>query len=64
MGKTVIAPIVATIAILAQLVFGIEIPADVVDQLVVVAGNAVAIGFVIYGIVKNHKKDLDATRKR
>lgn len=56
MSKTIIAPIVAVLAIVVQLVFGVEIPEDVVEQIVAVVGNVVAIGLVVYGIVKNHKK--------
>lgn len=53
--KTIILPILSTLAIIVQLVFGITIPEDIVNQASVTIGNAVAIGLVIYGIVKNHK---------
>lgn len=54
--KTVIAPIVGVIVLSLQLIFGVEIPEDVVDKIVVVAANAVAVGSVVYGILKNHDK--------
>lgn len=55
--KTIILPILSTLAIFIQLVFGVTIPEDVVSDLAVVIGNAILIGFTLVGIFKNHKKE-------
>lgn len=57
MYKTMIAPIVAVIAIAAQLIFGVDISEEVQSQLVEWIANGILIGTAIYGVVKNHKKD-------
>jgi uncharacterized membrane protein len=54
--KTMIAPFVASAAIAAQLIFGINIPEDVVNQTVAVIVNAALVITTIVGIVKNHQK--------
>lgn len=53
MVKTIIAPIVAFIVLILQL-FGIVIPPDVVNDVIMAVGNVVAVGVVVYGIIKNH----------
>lgn len=57
MYKTTIAPIVAVLAMAVQLIFGVEIPESLVNEVVVVVSNAIAVFVVIYGIFKNHKKE-------
>ena len=54
--KTVIAPIIGVIVLAVQLLFGIEIPEQLVEQIIVYVANGVAIGSVVYGILKNHDK--------
>jgi uncharacterized membrane protein len=54
--KTMIAPFVASAVIAAQLIFGINIPEDVVNQTVAVIVNAALVITTIVGIVKNHQK--------
>lgn len=56
MAKTVIAPIVAVLALAAQLIFGIDISEEMQSQIVEWVANGVLIGTAIYGVVKNHKK--------
>lgn len=52
--KQLIAPFVAVIFILMQTIFGISISEEIQSQVVDVLVNFVAVGFVIYGIVKNN----------
>jgi hypothetical protein len=52
MVKTLIAPIIGALALVVQLLLGVEIPKEVLDQLIFVVGNLVAICVTIYGIVK------------
>lgn len=55
--KTLIAPIIATLFIFLNVIFGIEVPAE--DQATVLYGitNIVLICIVLYGIWHNHDKD-------
>lgn len=53
-SKTMIAPIIATIAILVQTVFGIEIGESVQSQIVDVIANVILVATVVYGIIKSH----------
>lgn len=59
MVKSIIAPIIATLAIVVQFIFGVEIPEEVVNETVVVVGNVIAVGTVIYGILTSPKKPID-----
>lgn len=54
--KALIAPFVGVIAITAQLVFGMEFDLDVQTQVVEVIANAIAVGMVVAGILKNNKE--------
>lgn len=56
MYKTMIAPIIAALCIAIQLFFGIDISEEVQSKLVDVIANAIFVGVLIYGIIKNHKK--------
>ena len=57
MYKTIVAPIVATIAIVAQLIFGVDIGEEVQSQIVEALVNVIAVGAILYGIIKNHKRE-------
>ena len=57
MYKTIVAPIVATIAIVAQLIFGVDIGEEVQSQVVEALVNVIAVGAILYGIIKNHKRE-------
>lgn len=46
----------AFLALIVQLVFGITIPEEVINEIVLTMSNVVAVGVVLYGIVKNHQK--------
>ncbi len=59
MYKTVVAPIIATIAIAAQLIFKIDISEEVQNQVVEALVNIIAVGAILYGIIKNHKREED-----
>lgn len=59
MYKTIIAPIIATIAIVVQLLFGIDISEEVQSQVVEALVNVIAVGAILYGIIKNHKREED-----
>lgn len=55
--KTLIAPIIATLFIFLNIVFGVEIPADVQSEVVLGVTNTVLVGVVLYGIWHNHNKE-------
>ena len=56
--KRLLAPVIATVALAIQLIFGVEIPEEVLDTLAVTLGNLVLVGITIYGLFqKNGKKD-------
>ena len=57
MYKTIVAPVIATIAIAAQLIFKIDISEEVQNQVVEALVNIIAVGAILYGIIKNHKKE-------
>jgi uncharacterized protein (DUF697 family) len=57
MTKTMIAPIVAVIALAIKGFFGIEIPETVQAEIVTYLVGAIALGTTVWGIVKNHKKE-------
>ncbi len=54
--KTIIAPIVAVIAITLQLVFGIEINQELQSEVVAALANVAIVGVTLYGILHNHFK--------
>jgi hypothetical protein len=57
MTKTMIAPIVAVIAIAIKALLGIEISAEIQEQIVTGVVILGAAGYSVYGIIKNHKKE-------
>lgn len=59
MSKSIIAPIVATLAIVIQFIFGVEIPQEVLDEVVVNIVNVTAVITVLYGIFKDHTGKID-----
>lgn len=56
MHKTIIAPIVAVLAMAIQLIFGVEIPESLVNEIVITVSNVVAVVVAVYGIFKNYQK--------
>jgi hypothetical protein len=56
MYKTMIAPIIAALALVVQLIFGVTVGEELQNQVVDVIANGIFVGVVIYGIIKNHKK--------
>ena len=54
--KTIIAPIVAVLAMAIQLIFGVEIPESLVNEIVITVSNVVAVVVAVYGIFKNYQK--------
>lgn len=56
MGKTIIAPIIGFIIVVLNMVFGIEIPDAVANDLVDAVVNILSVGLIFYGIIKNHNK--------
>lgn len=54
--KALITPFIGVISITVQLVFGIELDLDVQNQVIEVIVNAIAVGMVISGILKNNKE--------
>lgn len=63
MSKTMIAPLVALLALALKLAFGIDLSEEIQAQIIDVAGSVAALGLVLYGIVKNHKKKVDKPAK-
>jgi hypothetical protein len=59
MTKSMIAPIVAVIAIAVKAITGVEISGEIQEQIVTGVVILGAAGYSIYGIIKNHKKDSD-----
>lgn len=57
--KSVVAPIIAVIAIALQLVFGVEIPEELQNNITDAIINIVLVGTVVYGIITNHTKNKD-----
>ena len=57
MHKTIIAPIVAVLAMAIQLICGVEIPESLVNEIVLTVSNVVAVIVTIYGIFKNYQKE-------
>lgn len=54
--KTIIAPIIAVLAITLQLVFGINIDSEVQNELIISIANLGVVGVAIHGIIKNHRR--------
>lgn len=55
--KTMVLPIIAALCILLKLITGIEIDEAIQAQIAEAVTNIILVGFVVYGIVKNHKED-------
>lgn len=56
MGKTIIAPIIAVLALAVQAIFGVEIPEEILNEAVVVIVNAVLLVTAVVGIFNDYKK--------
>lgn len=52
--KTIIAPFIGVIVITVKMLFGIDIPESVQNEVVDVLTSGIAIALVVYGIIKNH----------
>jgi subtilisin family serine protease len=52
MNRVVIAPIVAVLSMIAQLIFHVQIPDDVQAQIVTALIGLVSAGYTVYGVVK------------
>lgn len=50
--KAIIAPFVAVIVIVAQLVFGFEIDEEIVSEFTMSLANMIAVCVVVYGLLK------------
>lgn len=57
MTKSMIAPIVAVLAIAIKAITGIEVSAEIQEQIVTGVIILGAAGYSVYGIIKNHKKE-------
>lgn len=55
MNKTVIAPIIGFLALTLEWLFNINIGEELQGQIADFIINGVALGAVLYGIIKNHK---------
>lgn len=55
--KTMVLPIIAALCILLKLITEIEINEAIQTQIAEAVTNVILVGFIIYGIVKNHKED-------
>jgi len=55
-SPSVIAPIVAVIAMSIQLIFGVELNDEIQSNIVTNIINVSALAAVVYGIFKNHQK--------
>ena len=62
MHKTIIAPIVAVLAMAIQLIFGVGIPESLVNEIVITVSNVVAVVVAIYGIFKNYQKEKSTSK--
>lgn len=52
--KQLIAPFIAVIFILLQTVLGVEVDEAIQNQVIDVIANLLAVGAVVYGIIKNN----------
>jgi len=57
LNKTIIAPIIGFVVLVLQLFFGVELPEEVVNEVIIVIGNVVAVVFVLKGIIQNHLRE-------
>ena len=56
MSKTIIAPLLGFIFLTLQIVFHVEIDDQTKADLTIWVADGVALGLLLYGIYKNHKK--------
>lgn len=55
--RTMLAPIVAVLAMAVQLLFDIKITEELQNQIVDVIFNASLVVVAVYGVFKNHQKE-------
>lgn len=62
MNKVVIAPIVAVLALAVQAIFGVTIPEEIINEVVMTVVNAGLLATAIIGVFKNYnEKKKEAT---
>jgi uncharacterized protein (DUF697 family) len=54
---TIVAPLVALLAVVLHNVYGITLEAGVQEQIIAGISAIVMLGALLYGIFKNHKKE-------
>lgn len=64
MSKTMIAPLVALLAVALKLAFGIDLSEELQAQIIDVTGSVIALVLILIGIVKNHNKKVDNSTKK
>ena len=64
MTKTIIAPIIAVLALAVQAIFGVTIPEEILNEVVMTVVNAGLLVTAIIGVFKNYneKRKKEATR--
>lgn len=61
--KTIIAPVIAVLALVLELVFKVKLPEELQNGVIDGISNLVAIAVVIYGILKNHKIEVPTEKE-
>ena len=56
MAKTIIAPLLGFIFVGLSLILHIDLSEDLKQQITQFVTDGVALGVILYGIIKNHKK--------
>jgi hypothetical protein len=56
MNKTIVAPLLGFIFVTLQLIFKVDIDEATKAQITLLVADGVALGAVLYGIYKSHKK--------
>lgn len=64
MSKTIVAPLLGFIFVTLSLVFKIDIDEATKAQITLWVSDGVALGFILYGIVKSHKKKVDKSSSK
>lgn len=57
-NKSIIAPLVAVVSYIVATIFHVELPKDVQGQITDIIVQVAFIGSLVYGIFKNHKKEV------
>ena len=59
MSRTIVAPLLGFIFLTLSIVFKIDIDETTKAQITAWVGDGIALGLILYGIFKNHKKKVD-----